>query len=238
MSKILKSFGNALPNNFKSWFKQTEVGYYITKKVYQGLWYDPYFKFNLEDKTLDDYKAAYEKHAKGTPDPDIKEDEIKKILKHLTGESVMEVGFGPGGLLKALFGTDFKVGGADISEHYSELANETAQELGKDTHFHAAPMEELPFEDNSFDTVVSTHTLEHVSDLEAAVNELKRVARKRIILIVPEETESLRSDNYHTQFFYEPKILADAMAIDDHTIDRVEVPDRGRFDLFYIGNLN
>jgi ubiquinone/menaquinone biosynthesis C-methylase UbiE len=41
------------------------------------------------------------------------------------------------------------------------------------------------FENNSIDTVVCMEVLEHVDDLEGAVSEIIRVARKRIIITVP-----------------------------------------------------
>src|SRR5262249_10192016 len=45
-------------------------------------------------------------------------------------------------------------------------------------------VEELPFRDGSFDTVVSTHTLEHVQHLGIALEELRRVARRRVVVVV------------------------------------------------------
>jgi ubiquinone/menaquinone biosynthesis C-methylase UbiE len=41
-----------------------------------------------------------------------------------------------------------------------------------------ANIEKLPFADNSFNTVISTHTLEHVTNIRQAVRELKRVTAK------------------------------------------------------------
>jgi len=40
-------------------------------------------------------------------------------------------------------------------------------------------VEDLPFLDDAFDTVVSTHTLEHVQRIGVALSELRRVAAKR-----------------------------------------------------------
>lgn len=40
----------------------------------------------------------------------------------------------------------------------------------------------LPFEDDSFDVVVCTHALEHIKDIDEAVRELRRVARKSCLL--------------------------------------------------------
>lgn len=43
----------------------------------------------------------------------------------------------------------------------------------------------LPFPDNAFDTVYSTHVLEHLVDPPKAILESIRVSRKRIIHVVP-----------------------------------------------------
>lgn len=43
--------------------------------------------------------------------------------------------------------------------------------------------------DNSFDVVLCSETLEHVYDLERASNELLRVAKKAVIITVPNESE-------------------------------------------------
>ncbi len=45
--------------------------------------------------------------------------------------------------------------------------------------------DDLPFEDKSFDFVISSHVIEHFWDPLKALKEWKRVARKYIFLIVP-----------------------------------------------------
>ena len=43
----------------------------------------------------------------------------------------------------------------------------------------------LPYEDNSFDTVICSDVLEHLSDDKKALNDLMRVAKKKVIITVP-----------------------------------------------------
>lgn len=43
----------------------------------------------------------------------------------------------------------------------------------------------LPYEDNSFDTVICSDVLEHLSSHKQAIEELLRIARKKIIITVP-----------------------------------------------------
>jgi len=59
----------------------------------------------------------------------------------------------------------------------------------------------LSFPDRSFDTVVCTHTLEHVLDLPRAVAELRRVARDRVIIVVPRQRPYRFTFDLHVRFF-------------------------------------
>ncbi|MBF0487407.1 MAG: class I SAM-dependent methyltransferase [Nitrospirae bacterium] len=43
-----------------------------------------------------------------------------------------------------------------------------------------------PFEDGSFESVICTEVIEHISDFEGAVKEIARIARKRAIITVPD----------------------------------------------------
>jgi SAM-dependent methyltransferase len=51
----------------------------------------------------------------------------------------------------------------------------------------------LPFDDNSFDFVISSHVIEHFFDPIAALMEWRRVARKYIYIICPQR-DALQSD--------------------------------------------
>ena len=61
-------------------------------------------------------------------------------------------------------------------------------------------IEQLPFGDRAFDTVVCVHTLEHVPDLWRAARELRRVAR-RLIVVVPRQRYYRYTVDYHLHFF-------------------------------------
>src|SRR3546814_14668647 len=70
--------------------------------------------------------------------------------------------------------------------------------------FHEANIERLPFPDKSFDTVICTHVLEHILDFRGALAELRRVAAKRLIIVVPQEREYRFTFNPHLHFFPYP----------------------------------
>jgi len=61
-----------------------------------------------------------------------------------------------------------------------------------------------PFKDNSFDVVVSVHTIEHIPQQDRAdyIHELKRVARKRVLVHVPVNSadEKYQGEKYDRKF--------------------------------------
>jgi SAM-dependent methyltransferase len=70
--------------------------------------------------------------------------------------------------------------------------------------FVAAPVERLPFPDRAFDTVICTHVLEHILDIRAAIEELRRVCANRLVIVVPLEREYRFTFNPHIHFFPYP----------------------------------
>lgn len=54
--------------------------------------------------------------------------------------------------------------------------------------FTRANIYDIPFEENSFDYVVSAHVFEHLEDSEKAISEMARVASKCVIINVPRYT--------------------------------------------------
>lgn len=59
----------------------------------------------------------------------------------------------------------------------------------------------LPFNDNSFDTVLCTHALEHIKDYRLALKELLRVTKHRLIITVPRQREYKYTIDLHVHFF-------------------------------------
>jgi len=81
---------------------------------------------------------------------------------------------------------------AEPSEPMATRLQARRSKLGRSAHIVAAPAEALPFDDGSFDTVVSTLVLCTVSDPERALAEVRRVLRPGGRLLF---CEHVRSDS-------------------------------------------
>lgn len=67
--------------------------------------------------------------------------------------------------------------GIDVSD--SAIKDAQKEHAGPNIAFQVEDITNLPFEDESFDTVVSLETLEHLEKPQAAIKEIKRVLKKR-----------------------------------------------------------
>lgn len=116
------------------------------------------------------------------------------ILEVVRGRSVLEVGCGRGWLAARMKPVAANVTATDIVLSESALDVE-----GIDVR--AASAEALPWPDDSFDVVVTTHTLEHVQNLPQALSEIRRVAKEDVVIVVPKERPYRFSFNPHLHFF-------------------------------------
>lgn len=99
----------------------------------------------------------------------------RTLLAHARGR-VLEIGVGTGLSLPHYPPVDELVA-TDPSEPMLRRARRRAAEVGRNVTFVEAPAEELPFADDSFDTVVSMVVLCTVGDQQRALQEIRRVLR-------------------------------------------------------------
>lgn len=137
---------------------------------------------------------------------------IEEICSLVSGKSVCDIGCGTGYLLSRITASNAieTAVGVDFSEHaeWKSLAGIT---------FVEHDIFNLPFQNRQFDTVVTTHTLEHVLDIPSAMKELRRVCRQKLIIVVPRERESIYSLNPHFHYFpYEHSFLKFLLPLPSH----------------------
>ena len=99
----------------------------------------------------------------------------RKLLAEARGR-VLELGVGTGQSFPHYPEVDALVG-IEPSEPMLRRARERAVESGRDVTLVEASAEELPFEDDSFDTVVTMAVLCTVDDPERSLEEIRRVLR-------------------------------------------------------------
>ena len=146
--------------------------------------------------TEDEYSRLYHDHPRVHAETDNSEACIRRIVEDTSGPDICDVGCGTGALLRRILdarsdirravGVDIIIDGAEPVEGVEYVA---------------APVENLPFPDASFDTVVCTHVIEHILDYRKAIAELRRIARRQLIIVVPREREYRYTFNPHFNFF-------------------------------------
>lgn len=169
----------------------------VLARVVHGKAFDLDFKaraFHMSDREFAD---AYAKLAQGGArfrDTDTTPDQIAAIVDAAHG-SVLEVGSGNGVIAERLRSAGHPVVAVEVTR---ESAEETVHRAGCPVALAGLPA--LPFADRAFDTVVCSHTLEHIPDLYGAARELRRVA-KRVIVVVPCQRYYRYTVDYHLHFF-------------------------------------
>ena len=108
-------------------------------------------------------------------------------FQNMVGTTVLDIGCGSGGLVDELTRKGYKAIGVDISKYAVHFANthSCTKACGK---FKVMDVSRgIKLKDNSVDTVICMQVLEHLNDPKLVINEMKRIAKKRIIVSVPLE---------------------------------------------------
>jgi len=183
------------------------------------------FRERIPFVTDREYREIYERMPRIQNDTDNSEACLDRIAVAIQGETVLDVGCGTGFLLDHLKRArpDLALTGVDF------IIEEGTRTRHPDIRFEQANIEKLPFADASFDTVVCTHVLEHILEFRQALSELRRIARRRLIIVVPQEREYRFTFNPHLHFFpYPHSFLRYVTPVpQDHELESV-----GR-DIFY-----
>ena len=123
-------------------------------------------------------------------------DLVLKYAKH--GDRVLDVGVGMGRVLAPL--KEFNRYGIDISFDYLNRSRDVGIEVA------FSKIEDMPYQDASFDVVLTTDVLEHVLDLNLCTKEILRVLKPGGILIVrvpyKEDLSAYLADNLPYEYIH------------------------------------
>jgi len=110
----------------------------------------------------------------------------QKVVPQAAGR-VLEIGIGSG-LNLAFYDQSrvVKLWGLDPSEELRRLARERARDVGLEVEFLGLPGEQIPLDDASVDTVVSTYTMCTIPDVTRALGEVRRVLAPQGTLLFSE----------------------------------------------------
>ncbi len=122
-----------------------------------------------------------------TPDIVAQRSRVLDVLGLQPGESVLDVGVGPGLLtfdMARIVGADGLCAGLDVSEAMIAMTNQRCAELPS-VDIRVGDATSLPFDDASFDAVVSTQVYEYVAEIDLALREVARVLRPggRVVIL-------------------------------------------------------
>jgi ubiquinone/menaquinone biosynthesis C-methylase UbiE len=150
------------------------------------------WQFDTEQMT-NYYKELADVHIKRETDLNTKS--VDYILSNLKGEKILDIACGRGYLANRIKEKyNYQVTGIDfvIPENLKGIAN---------PKFENGVIENIIYPDNYFDTVICTHTLEHVIDLDQCIKELRRVCAKRLIVVLPKQRAYSFTFDLHLHFF-------------------------------------
>jgi len=108
------------------------------------------------------------------------------ILRANGAKKILDLGFGTGRHTIFLLKNGFNVYGIDISEEGYKITSDLLSKEGLTANLVVGDIKKLPYEDNSFDAVISTFVLGHglKNDIIKSFNEIKRVLKNHGILIL------------------------------------------------------
>tara|TARA_Y100000816_G_scaffold263205_1_gene221388 strand:- start:194 stop:811 length:618 start_codon:yes stop_codon:yes gene_type:complete len=157
---------------------------------------------------------------------DLNNKTIKKINSIIStnSENLIDVGCGNGFLLNKIKLPLSKFG-CDVFEEDKYKNNQTF-------NYSTQNIKRLKFKDSFFDTVICCHTIEHIPDINSAVNELKRIAKREIIIVVPKQRFYFYTLDLHLHFFPDRFSIINLIGLNRYTLFEIDG------DWLYIGYLN
>lgn len=189
---------------FHFWFKGTMVDEMMD------------FKKNVLYMTDEEYFGIYERaksRAKSRP-TDLNDASIDFSIEQMdkSAETLLDVGCGRCYYLDILAKrTPYKLTGCDMMDNIEGIQH----------NYISGKIEHIPVPDKSFDIVTCTHTIEHIMDLRKAVSELKRVAKKQLIIVTPRQKYNYYTLDLHVNFYPIKELLLRDLEVKNATCENI-----------------
>lgn len=159
------------------------------------------FKRNAYHMSKDEYRDFYSSlggSVSRSRITDINEKSIIFILDNIEKgkfKNILDVGSGNGYLLSRLHQHQQweRIAGVDVAP--------PAQKNQDGIELHTGLLPELPFADNAFDVVTCTHVIEHIIDVQRSIEELIRVAKEKIFIVLPRQRYYFYTLDEHLNFY-------------------------------------
>ena len=185
------------------------------------------FKSEILNLTDGDLKELYYNLESRSRDreTDLNNKTIRKILSIINPKSqkLIDVGCGNGYLIKKITNVKNKYG--------CDVFDEKDFKFSKYFKYSKQDIKNINFENQFFDTVICCHTIEHIPDINKAINELKRIAKKELIIVVPKQRYNFYTLDLHLHFFPDRFSLINIIGLKDYKLFEIDG------DWLYIGYL-
>jgi SAM-dependent methyltransferase len=185
---------------FHVWFKGKNVDTYMDFKD---------IAYQLSEEEFNNVYRNLDCRASDRP-TDLNTESINYMIQSLDpeAETLLDVGCGRGHWLQTVGSkTNLRLTGCDVK---------TPKPTTRINYVNGS-IAALPFEDDAFDIVTCHHTIEHLRDLPTALAELKRVARRQLIIATPCQRCYFYTLDLHLQFFPIASTLTNAVGMKHHT---------------------
>jgi 2-polyprenyl-3-methyl-5-hydroxy-6-metoxy-1,4-benzoquinol methylase len=153
-----------------------------------------------------------------------------RLLDEHWYDSLLEVGYGSGIFLPELARRCDRLAGIDLHSE-SERVDQMLAELGLRVELRQASLFEIPFPDGDFAGLVCLSVLEHITELDRALDEFRRILRASGIAVLGFPVRNPVTDAFFRTVGYNPReihpsshrdILAAARAHPGFVVEREE----------------
>jgi len=138
---------------------------------------------------------------------------VSQLIDPLPGDKILDVGCGSGDMLLSLDNPLSARVGLDMS--LPSLLAASTQTRSQSVHFCCGAAQQLPFSDNQFDKVLSSHLIEHLPNPQLLVDEVYRVLKPggRFICLTPNALRALYNRKSKVLFFVVLNLFAIPLAL-------------------------